>query len=221
MPLFQCTLCAAHISIATISLSICQACYDDIQQLQNQYGCLACGAPDSDGHCANCLKQPPVFDKIIAPYIYNPPLDNLIIKFKYHRQWQLAQTLAKLIPRFPKCDLTIPVPLHGQRIKERGFNQSHEILKQLSVDSHPHIIKRIKNTSPQAQISTRKKRYLNIKNCFQVDQTWQATQTLESKSVLVFDDVMTSGATLNEIALTLKKAGATHVTVACIARAAV
>lgn len=213
MGLLQCTLCLSSLSLISQPFNLCQPCYDDIRSLQNNFGCLACATPDIDGHCGDCLKKAPAFDRIIASYIYEPPLDSLIIKFKYQRQWHLAQTLATLMPPLPTCDLILPVPLHKERLKERGFNQAHELLKKMSLSSNPNILNRCKNTPPQAAIQDRKKRYANIRNCFELNQS------VKNKSILIFDDVMTSGATLNEIALTLKKGGATHVIAACIARA--
>lgn len=212
MALYQCLLCNASQPASAKIPGLCQHCHEDILQLTNDIACLACASPDVNGVCGSCLAQPLAFDRVIAPYVFEPPLSYLIKKFKYNRLWQLAPTLANFIPTPPPSHLLVPVPLHPKRLQERQFDHIHQLLKHVP---HPTacVIQRQINNPPQASFTDKKSRYRNVKNCFQV------TGALSGKNIAVFDDVITSGATMDEIARQLKRAGAAQVVAMSIARA--
>jgi ComF family protein len=111
-----------------------------------------------------------------------------------------------------RADYLLPVPLSLEKLSSRGFNQSWELARRIDCDKHiyknPHILKRHHHTDHQAK-ENRANRQIAIQNMFHINPQFQGQ--LESASVIVFDDVMTSGATLNEIARVLKDNGASHV----------
>lgn len=175
--------------------------------------CPVCALPTPKGEvCGQCLKHPPAFDATHAVFTYDFPVDALLKALKYRGVLNVtdivANEIATLMRQHPPPDLLIPIPLHPQRLQERGFNQSVEIARKLaqqngyplSLDS----VIRTRHGEPQASLPL-KDRAKNVKGVF------AATQDLSGKSVWIVDDIMTSGASLNELAKTLKKAGATRV----------
>lgn len=143
-------------------------------------------------------------------------------RYKYGSMLNISQIFGQLLSQKINSggvDLIIPMPMHPTRIKERGFNQALEIAKVLdNVLTENHAKKldyksatRQKLTPPQASLPL-KERVKNIKGAFQVNSD------LTGKRIAIVDDVMTTGASLNELAKTLKKAGASHVECWVVAR---
>ncbi len=138
----------------------------------------------------------------------------LIHRFKYDKKiplgrW-LAQSLGQVVARdkdFADCDLVIPVPLHRSRHRERGFNQSEVLAKGVSqainLPLEKEVLKRKKNTKDQTYLDARQ-RAENVRGAFVVTQL----EKVNDREVILVDDVITTGATLNECAKMLKKAGA-------------
>jgi ComF family protein len=144
---------------------------------------------------------------------------------KYHGKLRLQQPLLTLArahfgAHFPdsRYDAIIPVPLHGARLMQREFNQAAVIARGLAVHLNAPVLEqlliRTRSTRPQVELSGSERRQ-NVKQAFAVTHT----AALEGKRVLVVDDVLTTGATLGEVARTLKAAGATQVDVFALARA--
>lgn len=210
-PFFQrCALCRA-----ACQKTACAACQKDIARLAVPASCPQCAAPCA-GVCGACLRAPPAFDQTIAALLYAPPLSGLVRHFKFYGQWQLARFLAELMPP-PKADMMLPVPLFPARETWRGFNQARELARALPSSAPPcreGILRRIYDTRPQSQISGAEARRKNVRGAF------VAAPVVAGKTVLVVDDVMSSGATLNETARALKKAGAIKVINLIVARAA-
>lgn len=180
--------------------------------------------------CAVCHRRLALNKKIChlkAPYILapagsyeNPVLRELILTLKYRRLKPIAEILAIILNRYIKTlNLNlqkyeiIPVPLHKIRKKERSFNQAEFISTalftlnpNLGKSDFPRLdyLKRIKNNKPQARIKNYDKRKENISGCFQAVNT----ENIKGKNIILLDDVSTSGATLEEAAKILKKAGA-------------
>lgn len=205
----RCLLCAAKAD----HRALCAPCRADVTALRLQNPCLTCGAPHNAPHCGACATHPPPLARLIAHREYRPPLNILIMQYKYGKKWQLASTLAEFTPPPPRADLILPIPLHPRRERRRGFNQARELAKKMRLSPTEDILHRIKDTSPQADAGGPGARRQNILGAF------AATPLARGKSVLLIDDVMTSGATLNEAATTLLKAGATQVSALVIARA--
>lgn len=143
---------------------------------------------------------------------------HLIHLFKYGKNTGLRVHFSRFLKNFikkyripvHKFDLIIPVPIHSTRFRERGFNQSDLIARILAehlyIPYSPNLLQRIRYTDNQARVNT-KQRWTNMKGTFRIKHS----NTIMNKNILVIDDVLTTGATLSEIAFELKKAGAAQV----------
>lgn len=171
--------------------------------------------------CENCYQQINFYplaiqaeipdwslEKIIVMAEYEGVIKKMIAALKYKSIKDVGQTLARMIyyaSDFPQVETIAAVPLHPQRYRQRGFNQATEIAEELSKFSQipfMKLLKRIKHTQPQAKISDKNQRLTHLKNTFALNQ-----KILHLESVLIIDDVTTTGTTLNECAQILKQAG--------------
>lgn len=215
-----CLLCNAktqHQSHHQASIAICRPCMTNLPW-QTKTCCPQCGLGHLRSVCGQCLKSAPYFDSTYASMAYNYPIDSVLQHFKYQKQLSLTPILAKLLLQHAppqQADYIIPMPMHPKRLQERGFNQSLELAKivskTLNIPVELAACKRILHTPPQAGLAL-KERAKNIKGAF------QSTIALTGKNIIVIDDVMTSGASLNELAKTLKNAGANQVSNWVVAR---
>ena len=210
----ECVLCGARSGDALL----CAGCADTLPPLPAPR-CPVCALPAPDGGiCGACLKSPPAFDACLAVWRYAFPVDKLIQALKFEHRLALAGFFAAAMlegPR-PGGDLLIPVPLSPQRLKERGFNQAVEIARPLAqalgIPLRRDDCKRTLETVPQTSLPWKERRR-NVKHAF------ECQADLAGKAVIVVDDVMTTGATLDEFARTLKQQGASRVTNWVVARA--
>ncbi len=211
----DCLLCGAD----SRSGLLCPACESDLPQLPRAC-CPRCALPTPVGEvCGRCLSHPPQYDAGLAAFRYAFPVDRLIQTFKYERRLALADYLGRRLAALAAgcaADLIIPVPLHPLRLRERGFNQALELARPVSrgcalaIDAHS--CRRIRHTPAQVTLPWRK-RAANVRGAF------HCAADFSGKRLLVIDDVMTTGASLNELARTLKLHGALHVTLLVVARA--
>ncbi len=211
----DCLLCAA----SSGGEVLCQACRIDLPLLGSEC-CPVCALPTPGANiCGACLKQPPHFDATQAIYRYEFPLDRLIQSLKYSRRLTSAEFFGTVLARIPvpqRPDMILPVPLSAERLAQRGFNQAVEIARPLAhalgmplcIDQ----VRRNRDTPPQTLLAW-KERKKNIRHAF------DCGIDLSGKTVLVIDDVMTTGATLDELARTLKARGAARVENRVLARA--
>jgi ComF family protein len=175
------------------------------------------------GICGNCLKSPPDFSRVYAPFIYGAPVDRLVLSLKHHRQLAAAEVLGDLMVRhltnlpLQGVDVLLPMPLHWRRRFGRGYNQARELArvvsKQMGIPVDSTLARRTRHTAMQQQIN-RKHRRRNLRNAFMAEASCQHLR------VAVIDDVMTTGSTARELASTLIKAGAADVQIWCVARTA-
>ena len=191
--------------------------------------CQTCGLPfpyaTPDGTlCAACIEEEPVFDTARAAVVYCDASRQMILDFKYGDRLHAADTFLPWLSRagaemLADTDFIIPVPLHRKRLWQRRFNQSALLAQKLARHSGktylPGGMVRARHTIPQKGLS-RKERHQNVKNAFAVPPAQAAI--VKDKTVMIIDDVFTSGATLNECARILKKAGAEKVFVLTVAR---
>jgi ComF family protein len=212
----DCMLCGA----AAGRDKLCQHCRADLPYHRSP-SCPICAIPSTDGCvCGHCLSKPPAYGATLAAFIYTFPLDGLVQSLKYGGNLALTDVLTEpLIAHAatgPKPDLLIPLPLHPAKLRERGFNQSLEIARLLSralnVPLATDACERVRDTAPQASLPL-KHRHDNVKGAF------ACYLDLSGKHVAVVDDVMTTGATLDEMAKILLKAGAASVSNWVVARA--
>ena len=180
--------------------------------------CPVCALPTPEGEvCGRCLSHPPRFDRTVAVFAYAFPVDALIQELKFNEQLllapQLAGRLAQRIEVRPDC--IVPMPLHPARLRERGFNQSLElarrIARQLEIPLLEQACQRVRDTLPQSALPW-KERGKNMRKAF------ACIVDLKGKHVAVVDDVMTSGASINELACALRQAGAREVSAWVVAR---
>lgn len=211
----DCLLCAA----TSGENIVCLSCAADLPQLQKPC-CPRCALSTPNGEiCGRCLTKPPHYDSTFAAYNYDFPLDKLVQSFKYGHRLALSayfgQNLAALAANFV-ADVIIPLPLHPERLRKRGFNQALELARpvssilQLPIDA-THC-NRTRDTPAQANLPWRE-RVKNVRGAF------FCSADFTGKRVILVDDVMTTGASLDECARTLKLHGAAEITLLVVARA--
>jgi len=193
--------------------------------------CPHCGLPFAgvgiDHLCDRCRRRPPRFDQARACALYDTgpetpsPLAAVVHQFKYNRDVTLAPLLADLLaarcPYGNHYDVLVPVPLHIERLRWRGFNQAVLLARRLarlwSVHLDPFLLTRIRPTPPQVGLDEGERRR-NIVGAFAV----RHVERIRRRRVLLVDDVYTTGATVNECARVLKRNGARRVDVLVLAR---
>ncbi|HEX5539832.1 MAG TPA: ComF family protein [Methylophilaceae bacterium] len=201
------------------TLDLCEDCLRDLPW-HDQPHCAQCALPALHGQtCGHCLKSPPAFDRTRALLRYGYPVDAMLQRYKYQHLLSMAHTFAGLmlhaLPTAALPDLLIPMPLHAQRLKERGFNQALEIARivagKLALPLDMHSCTRTKDTAPQVSLPL-KQRVKNMRGAF------HCTEDLHGLRIALLDDVMTTSASLNALAKTVKAAGAAKVECWVIAR---
>jgi len=176
--------------------------------------------------CGACIAEEPAFDATLVAVDYAAPLDGLVLGLKFGARLPLAPWFGHLLrdavlaqPGWPLPELLCPVPLGPRRLGERGFNQALEIARPLAsalgIALQPRLATRAVETAAQSGVAPRE-RARNIRGAFEVAPDMAAL--IEGRHVGVVDDVMTSGHTLNELAATLKAAGAARVSNLVFAR---
>ncbi len=212
----DCLLCQA----ASGERLLCEACERELPSTAS--ACPRCAlAGSSNAECGACIADPPHYDASCAAFVYAYPVDALIQALKYGGQLALAALFARAlhqrIGRATAIDLIVPLPLHSARLAERGFNQAAEIAKALArlsgIAMDARLARRVRNTAPQTALPWRERK-ANMRQAFSCERD------LASLNVAVIDDVMTTGATLNEFARTLKRRGAARVENWVVARTA-
>lgn len=205
---------------------ICEECFEKLPFIKIY--CSRCGTPLEESlkdylpyknisYCSYCERENFYFDKAFVLFFYKPPISDWINEVKFGKNFILAYKLGVLLrkemkEKIPEIDLIIPLPLSLKRLRERGFNQSFLITWGfLEKKPSDKFLKRILHTKPQAELS-QKERWKNVKNAFLADDE------VREKSVLIIDDVMTTGATLNEASKALKNKGAREVYVLVFAK---
>lgn len=215
-----CVLCGS-----SCQQQICQICYLSLHHHNSidRNRCPRCQIErrPKQLECDNCKENTFVFSRIIAAYDYGYPLERVLHQLKYNNKLEFSTLLSQLfwsrirrqIAALP--DAIIPVPLHPNKHKLRGFNQVHELIREFT-NLHPEITaitaRRIKETKQQAQLN-RAARISNLKNAFVIDAN------IRNKDVVIIDDVITTGSTANEIAKLCKQLGAHDVQIWCLMRA--
>ncbi len=212
----NCLLCCQP-SMRTFAL--CIACEAALPWLPTV--CPRCALPpDDEQNGCLCAKKAPSYDALQALFDYAWPMKNIIAKWKYGGQLHFAMMLAhfmqeRLTPRFP-IDCIIPVPLHPQRLRERGFNQSIElaagIAGHLNIPIDRRSCTRMINTSSQSQLG-RAGRNKNIQS-----NTFAIHREFTAKHVLIIEDIVTTGATINALSAVLKRQGVQTVEIWCCCR---
>lgn len=218
---------------ATQQPGFCRPCRKQIETPTSPL-CPTCGVPfltgnDADHPCARCLQHPPRFNRARACAIYDAaaasdhPLKSVLQQYKYNRDVWLARPLAALlVERAPfvvsSYDVILPVPLHVQRLRWRGFNQAQFLARPLArasgVPLDPHSLQRVRPTRPQVELDEKERRH-NVAGAFHAARP----ERIDGRRILLIDDVYTTGATVDECSQVLMRAGARSVDVLVLARA--
>lgn len=215
----HCRLCGDR---GAPGLDLCAACLAGLPYLGP--GCRQCASPlAADGlYCGDCLRQSPAFDRVLAPLRYTEPVDALIQALKFSGSLAAGRLLGELLLRHllprqaPLPQLLLPVPLHPQRLRQRGYNQAVELARPLSaalaIPMATALLRRSRATRVQSELPAAARR-ANVRQAFSL-----GARRLP-RHVAIVDDVMTTGHTVNEIARLLRRAGARRVEVWVVARA--
>ncbi len=194
---------------------LCAACDADLPRLDTGR-CPRCALDSPRGEvCGRCLVEAPHYDATVAALAYKFPADALVHALKFRGELALASLLGGLLLEkisSSEADIVIPVPLSPKRLRERGYNQAVEIARHLGRGRlELELCRRSRDAPPQTELPIAERRR-NVKGAF------DCARALPGARVAVVDDVMTTGATLDEIALVLKQAGAARVVNWVVAR---
>jgi ComF family protein len=205
--------------------AVCRACESALPRLPERHCPRCCDRSESGDACARCLAHPPAFDRTIAAFAYASPVDDLVQSLKYAHRLHLAEWLGQALAEtwaarevpIPAGErpILIPMPLHPDRLVERGFNQATEIARPLArllnaPIAHEACV-RVRATAPQARMAI-SSRPANVIDAF------ECREDLDGRTAIIVDDVMTSGASIGELARVVRLHGASRVIVAIAAR---
>jgi ComF family protein len=196
---------------------LCPACDADLPRLAGTL-CPRCALPSPGSTvCGRCLADAPHYDATVAALAYRFPADTLVHALKFRSQLALAPLMGDLLVEkiSEQIDLVVPVPLSRERLRERGYNQAAEIARHVAKERRVRleltIVIRERNTRAQSDLPW-SDRARNVRGAFRCERS------LDGAAIAVVDDVMTTGATLAELAATLKRAGAARVVNWVVAR---
>lgn len=219
----HCLLCD---EIADGTLPVCMACETELPWLGNHCQTCALPLPAAGLTCGHCLKQPPAFEQVIAPWTYSFPVDSLITRFKHNAKWPFGRLLAELLVQclqhrfeddLQRPHALIPVPLASQRLRQRGFNQAAMLARWLSasldISCDERLLLRPQDTDAQQALNAEARRK-NLRNAFAL----APGAVVKGQHLALVDDVLTTGATAQALARLLMDAGAARVDVYCLAR---
>ncbi len=219
--------CPGCASVTAEPHRFCLACWQELRFL-GEPCCDRCGLPfefegGTGAECGSCLASPPSFDRLRAAVAYGETARKVALKLKYSGRPGAAETLAHFMQRHLAGEdreaILVPVPLHRWRIWKRGYNQSALVASALArrtgLNAELDLLRRVKAT-PVLRGLGRRERALAMRGAFAVPEP--ARGRINGRTILLVDDVYTSGATANACARTLKRAGAGRVHIICWAR---
>ncbi|MDR1498953.1 MAG: ComF family protein [Rickettsiales bacterium] len=210
------------------SEGFCPDCWKKLKFIGNPH-CVICGKPldvniDYELLCAECQRKKYYFNRSLSVFVYNDTIAKAIFQFKFYQKTFLAGFLAKfLLAKYSEIhhtiDFIVPVPLHVKKLRRRGYNQAFLLAKELSkltdVPCIGNFLQKQTNTKPQVAIG-REKRLTNLRSAFLLGEKYN--KLVVGKNILIVDDVVTTGTTVNECAKVLKNNGAQMVFVLSLAK---
>lgn len=223
----QCLICEA---LVPTHGTLCTGCWGEVSFI-TEPACAACGLPlevavDEATLCGECLRERPPFSRARSAFLYDEHSRAMILKLKYQDDLYLARIYGPWLKSagsilIANSDVIVPVPLHYRRMVRRRYNQSLQLARALARHTQLPLVadglKRIRATVQQTGL-TKPQREKNVKGAFVLNEKKRAQ--IQGKSVLLIDDVMTTGATIHACTNTLLKAGASNVNVLTLARTA-
>lgn len=203
---------------------LCDACWEQIEFLKPPW-CQICGLPRWSAACAGCREHPPLFRKLRAIAFYEPTLREAIHLMKYEKKQVISKHLVQLLQAHLPEDLAstdydflLPVPLHANRFRQRGFNQAEQIAQGVAkvwrVPVRTDILVRIRDTVPLSSLNSHEERMKSINGAFEV----QSLDSIQNRKILLIDDIFTTGTTINEALKALQVANPNCVDVLTLAR---
>lgn len=212
---------------ATATAGICNACSKNVHSIEPPY-CSICGRPFASrkgiSHiCSDCLHGKNKFVKSRAVFEYNGTIAGLIQQFKFHDRVDLSSLFVSgLVHAYTRdfdgdgISAVIPVPLSVKRLRKRSYNQTKVLADALSgklaIPCFPRLLEKIKETPPQSTLNAAM-RHENVRNAYRAHEA----RFLKGKKVLLVDDVITTGATINACTSALRRAGVRQVFVLALA----
>lgn len=219
----SCLLCD---EMTDTALPLCHPCEQQLPWLLDC--CPRCALPMGQAGllCADCLKRPPAFQQVHAPWIYGFPIDSLISQFKHRSHFPFGYLLAELLGRslqdrfehgLMRPSALLPVPMTDRRQRRRGYNQATLLAqwlgRHLALPCQQDLLRRVQDTPAQQQLDARA-RQRNLLKAFALAPAAQ----VEGLHLALVDDVLTTGATAQALARLLMRAGAARVDIYCLAR---
>jgi ComF family protein len=224
---FNCTVCGQGAGTEA-AMDLCAPCRGRLPRLER--ACLHCANPLAAGDagsrdvvllCGRCLHKPPHFQRSHCAFLYGEPISWLLHGLKYHQRLAGIPVLSELLLEHLRSqvlqwpELIVPMPLHPARLRRRGYNQALELARplarELGIPLAAGICARVRDTPPQSELPA-SRRAANVRNAFRL------RGALTAKHVAIVDDVVTTGATVNELARLLKRHGAETVEVWAVSR---
>lgn len=226
----RCILCSQTVQESAVNqnVEVCLSCYQALPH--NHSCCQHCSLPlpeeiDGDVLCGRCIKSSPKYDYSHSLFRYEDDIINLVHQLKFGEKISYARSIGEMllvafenaiVDKYGKPDCIIPVPLHNKRLRQRGYNQSTEITRVMAKKTGMPIaydaVVRRRVTLTQTGLKA-KERQKNIRGAFSV------LDVENYRHVLIIDDVVTTGSTVNELSKELKRSGVERVGVLSIARA--
>ena len=220
----KCLICNSYHT----QTEICGECWGKFTFITKPY-CSICSYPfayenDSDAVCGYCIIKQPNYDKALSILKYDQHSKNLIHKFKYQDQLHILNYFARLMSNMGKdllaqADIILPVAMHQSKLLKRGYNQAALLAMKIASTQKlqylPQLLIKIKNVQPQAGL-TKEQRSKNIKNTFQLNEKF--LDQARDKTIILVDDVITTGATIDECCKVLKKAKPKQIFVLTLAK---
>ena len=203
---------------------LCDACWEQIELLKPPW-CRICGMPRWSTACTDCREHPPLFRKLRVIAFYEPTLREAIHLMKYEKKQVISKHLVQLMQAHLPEDLAstdydflLPIPLHANRFRQRGFNQAEQIAQGIAkvwaAPVRTDILARIRDTVPLSSLSSREERMKNIDGAFEV----QSPDSIQNRKILLIDDIFTTGTTINEALKVLQVASPDCVDVLTLTR---
>ena len=219
----KCRRCETPMDIGQVHY-LCDACWEQIELLKPPW-CQICGLPRWSAACTVCRENPPLFRKLRAIAFYEPTLREAIHLMKYEKKQVISKHLVQLLQAYlpedfaaTDYDFLLPIPLHANRFRQRGFNQAERIAQGVAkvwrVPVRTDILVRIRDTVPLSSLNSHEERMKSINGAFEV----QSPDSIQNRKILLIDDIFTTGTTINEALKALQVANPDCVDVLTLAR---
>ena len=199
----KCRRCETPMGVGKVHY-LCDACWEQIELLKPPW-CQICGLPCWNTVCVDCSEHPPSFGRLRAIAFYEPTLREAVHLMKYEKKQVISKHLIQLLQAHLPEDLAstgydflLPIPLHTNRLRQRGFNQAEQIAQGIAqvwgVPLRTDILFRIRDTVPLSSLESHEERRQNIAGAFEV----RSQDSIQSQKILLIDDIFTTGTTINE-----------------------